>query len=248
MSTPFSPAIIEEFTQKLTLAKQEKVDFEFYPYSSLSNIYHLNKLLHGVVDNFEELLIGKSVMDIGTADGDMSLYAEYIGAKDVTVIEYSPTNYNNLKGLYFLRDHFKNDTKIIECDIDTQQWPALKPVDFTFFLGILYHLKNPLYCLENLAKVTRTAVFSSRVFDTMSQFRNASFTEEQVAYLWKPAEVNNDDTNWWCFSEAAMRLALERTGWKIIKAVRVDNFVHQSEPVGMEKDGRYFIYAESLVA
>lgn len=248
MSTSDYSHKLQEFKKKLEDAKSQKVDFEFYPYSSLSNVFHLNKLLTGVVGSFEELLVGKSVMDIGTADGDMSLYAEYIGAKDLTVIEYSPTNYNNLKGLYFLKDHFKNKMNIIECDIDTQQWPRMDPVDFTFFLGILYHLKNPLYCLENLARVTKSAVFSSRVFDKIPRLSNVSYANEQIAYLWKPAEVNNDDTNWWCFTEASMRLALERTGWKIITATRVDSWEGTSEPTGMEKDGRYFIYAVSLIA
>lgn len=238
----------EAFTKKLDSAKKEPVDFSFYPYSSLSNVFHLNKLLSGHLDRFEELFVGKTLLDIGTADGDMALYANEIGAKHITVIEHSPTNFNNLKGLYFLKEYFKSNMDIIECDIDSQQWPDIEPVDFAFFLGILYHLKNPIHCLESLARVTKSAVFSSRVFDKMPNVRGFTFSEDQLAYLWRPAEVNNDDTNWWCFTENGMKLALERSGWKIIKTARVDSSVGTAEPIGMEKDGRFFIYAESIIA
>src|SRR6185437_3180823 len=56
--------------------------------------------------------------------------------------------------------------------------------DLIFFLGILYHLKNPFYALESLAKVTRHMLISTRVAKLSPAGR--SMRDLPVAYLLHP--------------------------------------------------------------
>jgi len=61
-----------------------------------------------------------------------------------------------------------------------------------------------------------------------------------------PLESNNDNTNWWVLSEAAVKTVLERSGWRILTAQRMDQVVGAAEPADPKKDGRLFLSAHSM--
>ena len=83
-----------------------------------------------------------------------------------------------------------------------------------FFLGILYHLKNPFLVMETLSKVARHRLVSTQVARFIPH--GQPIHEIPVAYLLYPTESNNDSTNYWTFSEAGLLRLFDRTGWDVL--------------------------------
>ena len=59
-----------------------------------------------------------------------------------------------------------------------------------FFLGVLYHLPNPLLALERVAEVTSDLLILETVVDMVGVGRPA-------AAFYPDRELNDDPTNWW---------------------------------------------------
>ena len=53
--------------------------------------------------------------------------------------------------------------ELVELDLDRPFQLPGGPYDFTFFLGTLYHLRNPFHVLEELAKRTAFCFLSTRI-------------------------------------------------------------------------------------
>ncbi|MEP6717014.1 MAG: DUF1698 domain-containing protein [Terriglobia bacterium] len=98
-------------------------------------------------------LRGKRVLDIGAASGWNSFEAERRGAE---VVAIDCVEYEELTVVKQLRE-----SKIEYAVIDIEE---LTPerfgfFDFVLFFGVLYHLRHPLYALENVCAVTRGVAF-----------------------------------------------------------------------------------------
>lgn len=140
-----------------------------------------------------------------------------------------------------MSEHFGKDTSIHEVDLDTQ-FNLTQKYGLVFFLGILYHLKNPFCALEKLAISSRFAFVSTKI----ARFAGPGGPEiedYQLAYLLDSDECNNDSTNFWVFSESGLKMLFKRTGWSIRDFMIVGSA--ESEPASMEKDGRAFCFLES---
>ncbi len=109
--------------------------------------------------------------------------------------------------------------------------------DLIFFLGILYHLKNPFFVLESLSKVTRYLLISTRVARFAPQ--GEPVKDLPIAYLLHPEETNNDSTNYWIFSETGLMRLFERTGWDVLISRNVGD-TQTSDPARPDRDERCF--------
>jgi hypothetical protein len=110
-------------------------------------------------------------------------------------------------------------------------------------LGILYHLKNPLYVLERLAMHTRYCVLSTRVARYFPNDQPMP-QDQPIAYLLGAEELNRDDSNFWIFSHAGLKRLIERTHWKILGYASA-GAVRHSTPVDPQRDERVFCLLES---
>src|SRR4029079_1168104 len=127
---------------------------------------------------------------------------------------------------------FNSGVEILETDLDSQFKLPAERYELAFFLGILYHLKNPYLALESLARQARYAFISTRVtrFNVAAGAEgpqvNSSRIELRdatVAYLAEPSETSSDVTSFWMCSEAALRRILKRRGWDILDFMTVGN-------------------------
>lgn len=233
-----------QFGEKLDRLKASlgPQDFEWYRYGSLSNWVHLEKLLTG--EN-RELAEGKPILDIGCADGDMAFFLESAGY-EVTAIDYPVTNHNHMAGVRKLRDALGSRVEILAMDIDTQfQLPA-KDYGLALILGAIYHLKNPLYLLEKTSKHARRTMLSTRIArrfpGVKDDLRNVS-----GAYLLGSCELNQDNSNYWIFTEAGFRQMLARSNWDVLDLKTFGN-TEASDPIHADHDERVFCYAQSRYA
>jgi tRNA (mo5U34)-methyltransferase len=240
------------YAEKLVTRKHELAPMEFwYPYQSMGNFEHLDLLLTGVNRNLFRDITTKRAAEIGAADGDMSFFFEREGW-DMTIIDNPPTNWNGLKGARLFKESTGSSVKIVEMDLNSQ-FALEDRYDIVFFLGILYHLRNPFYALEELSRSTRYAFLSTRIMQWSGPLESGGEKPEKpprlledlpVAYLLGPAECNNDSTNYWIFSDAGLKRILDRTQWNIRDYCIVGD-TNEADPFTNEHDARAFCLVES---
>ena len=211
-----------------------QVDFPWYPYDTLANLQHLEPIL--TPELMRLFGPGRRLADIGTADGDFAFFLESVGNR-CDVYDNPPTNMNGMRGIHALKTALGSNIGVNALDLD-QQFTIGGRYDAVFFLGILYHLKNPFYVLERLAAVSSHLFLSTRVA------RRFTPTGEDVSglaasYLVGPTELNGDATNFWIFSETGLRRLIDRTGWDVLGFRTLGDTVG-SLPNSNEHDERAF--------
>ena len=231
-----------EFNELLSdIRDQAQVDFKWYPYGTLNNFIHLEPIfqkfpLESLTSN------SRRVLDIGGADGDLAFFMESLGYQ-VDFVDNAPTNMNNLQAVRYTAKQLGSHIGIHNIDLDTQfSLPNDQTLDLIFFLGILYHLKNPFYVLEQLAKSSRHLLLSTRVIQFLPDGR--SVRDSTLAYLVSPSETNNDASNFWMFTVDGLKLICERAGWNVISIYTVGD-TSASNPRDQEHDERAFVLLKS---
>ena len=214
----------------------------WYPYSTLHNVALLEKLSATAGLHLMDLCRGAhgKVADIGAADGDLAFFLERQGLS-VDVIDNEYTNFNGLEGAKTLKDALNSSVIIRSVDLDSQFSLTGQKYDVIFFLGTLYHLKNPYFVLESLARKTKYCFVSTRIAKQTADGQPLS--SYPLAYLLGPQECNNDDTNFWIFSDQGLKRLIDRTGWNLLSYVTIGDTA-SSTPADPERDERAFCLLE----
>jgi tRNA (mo5U34)-methyltransferase len=250
----------EAVTFKQTLSEVklsvEAPDFPWYPYGSLDNFWILNEFLREPHRDLMALASGGRVLDIGAADGEMSFLMAHLGCQ-VDIVDHAPTNFNSLRGARALAAHFNNGVRVFDADLDNHFALPEPNYSLGFFLGILYHLKNPYLVLDRLAQRCQWLLISTRVVaHNRGPERSATDTErglneQQVtlrgipaAYLVDADECNRDATNFWMFTAAGVERLAHRTGWDVLESKSFGD-LEQSNPQDAAHDERYFALLKS---
>jgi tRNA (mo5U34)-methyltransferase len=214
----------------------------WYPYRTLNHVEDLEKLASTAGLGLLELCRGPygKVADIGCADGDLAFFLERQGFS-VDVIDNEYTNFNHLEGVRILKAALNSSVVIQSIDLDSQFSLTGEKYDAIFFLGTLYHLKNPFYVLENLGRITKYCFVSTRIAKQTCD--GQSLSRYPLAYLLAPQECNNDDTNFWVFSDYGLKRLIDRTGWNLLSYVTIGDTA-SSTPADPERDERAFCLLE----
>jgi len=222
-----------EFAKVLKDARaRAHADFEWYRYDSLSNLVPMSEMLD---EEHLKLAREKGLLDVGCGDGDLAFLFERLGC-EVVAIDHPGPNHNGMRGVRRLKETLGSKVEIREVDLDSQFTPLERRFGLTLFLGALYHVKNPFYILETLAKCSEYCLMSTRIarrFPGMGRIaENAS-----AAYLLDANELNADDSNFWIFSEAALRRLLKRTRWQVCSFRNLGDTAN-SDATSIEHDER----------
>jgi 2-polyprenyl-3-methyl-5-hydroxy-6-metoxy-1,4-benzoquinol methylase len=219
-----------------------RVESFWYPYRTLTNIHTLEQVC--AVAGLDLLQVCRGphgrIADIGAGDGDLAFFFEKMGFT-AEIIDNEYTNFNRLQGARVLKEVMNSSVEIQSVDLDSQFALPDKKYDIVFFLGTLYHLKNPFFVLEKLARVTTRCFLSTRVAKRTSDGQNLS--PYPVAYLLAPQECNNDDTNFWIFTDEGLKRIADRTGWKVVSYITVGETKY-STPADPDHDERAFCLLE----
>lgn len=246
MDTNFSKYLhkAEEFIKNLKQVK-DKINLTkgWYPYPIMSNIFAIDQLLTGENRNFFSTITSNSLfLDIGSADGDLAFFWEKMGF-NMHILDFAQTNYNDLEGARTLKKALHSNATIIESNID-DQFKLESEYKVVFALGLLYHLKNPIYFLQKLACHAEYLFLSTRVTCFLPDGKT-NVKDIAVAYLLSPRECNNDPTNYWIFSHEGLKRVLKRSGWQILDFTTFGS-KGNSTPQDNDRDERAFIFAKRI--
>jgi tRNA (mo5U34)-methyltransferase len=221
------------------LKSQLDPKFPWYPYHTLPNLLHVDSLVSPAMDQL--FVPPQKFADIGAADGDLAFYLESMGY-ECDIYDNGPTNMNGLRGAKKIKAALNSRVEIFECDIDSQ-FNIEGPYNLIFFLGILYHLKNPFFALEKLSYVSSYMFISTKIA-RFFQPGGEDVSGIPSAYLVAPDETNNDPTNFWIFSDRGLKRIIERSGWSLI-GYRTTGDIALSNPRDDDHDERAFALLKS---
>lgn len=175
---------------------------------------------HRVVSRLRlpQSLVGKSVLDIGAWDGFYSFECARRGAARVLATDsfsWSGESWGSKQGFLLARDALNLNGIVDDRDIDVMEISPERVggvFDLVLFLGVLYHLRDPISAIERVASVCGGLLI----------------LETEIALEWVPwaaarvypsRELNEDDTNWYAYNIKALTGLLRRAGFKEIRVV-----------------------------
>jgi tRNA (mo5U34)-methyltransferase len=157
-------------------------------------------------------LSGLSVLDVGAWDGFFSFEAERrLAARVVACDHYvwHGTGWSTGQGkapFLLARAALKSRVEDLDLDVMDLSPDRIGTFDVVLFLGVLYHLPNPVLALERVASVTAKLLIVETVVDMVGIPRPA-------AAFYPGQELNDDPTNWWGPNHAAVVSMLSTVGF-----------------------------------
>ena len=137
-------------------------------------------------------LAGLSVLDIGAWNGFFSLAAKRRGAARVLATDSHCWDHPHYRG----RETLELCAAELELEIETRHLdPTTLPAglgrfDLVLFLGVFYHLRDPLPVMDALGEVTGRCLLLETHQDALEQPR-------PMMVFYPGREMNEDETNWW---------------------------------------------------
>jgi tRNA (mo5U34)-methyltransferase len=154
-------------------------------------------------------LSGKRVLDIGSANGCMSLECERRGAAEVIglnprdVPDWGDRRLREAVGA--TRTHFKLGSAY---DLNPE---VLGEFDTVLFCGVLYHLRYPMLAIDNIRRVATGDVFiETHVSDSGLPRKDRDIP---LWRFYRRDELNGDESNWFGPNIAAVVQAFESAGF-----------------------------------
>jgi tRNA (mo5U34)-methyltransferase len=179
--------------------------FEVYPGvitpGSYDPTFMWNKL--GLADACE----GKRALDVGPSDGFFSKRLAERGA-EVTALDYRPKDghgfgvMERLSGLTF--EYIVGN--ILDLNVD-----QFGTFDIVLFLGVLYHLPDPMRGLHAVRQVSSDAMFLETWYEP------DLFPDVPVARYWRANSANNDPTNFWSPNRLCVLDMLHDAGFDVVR-------------------------------
>jgi tRNA (mo5U34)-methyltransferase len=190
-------------------------------------------------------LSGQSVLDIGAWDGFFSFAAERAGAERVVALDYfcwyssddppsvpgfgtSEEVLPGRAGFDLARRVLGSRVEPVVADFTTTDLAALGTFDVVLFLGVLYHLEDPLGALRRLRAVTRRVALIETAAVAIPQHPEASLWE-----FYPFDELQGDPTNWWAPTTQAAVGACRAAGFTDVEVLQgpPDGFAESSDIV-----------------
>ncbi len=160
-------------------------------------------------------LDGKRVLDVGAWDGFYSFEMERRGADVLATDSFSwgGGGWGTKDGFDLARGALGSHVRDLWIDPrDLQPEKVGGTFDVVLFLGVLYHLRDPMPVLERLRSVTGELL----VVETET---GMLLTHRPAAEFFPGMELNADPTNWWAPNPAAMVGMLRAVGYRSVQVV-----------------------------
>ena len=156
-------------------------------------------------------LAGRSVIDIGAWNGFFSFEAKRRGAKRVLATDSFTWTHPGFRG----RETFDLARHALNLDIEAQLVdimdlsPEVGQFDAALFLGVFYHLRDPIDGLLRAASVARDLLIVETHMDGLE-------SSKRTMILYAGTELGGDATNWWGPNIACVAGLLRAAGFPVI--------------------------------
>ena len=190
--------------------------FEFPSGERASGVKSLDLLQREAEVAFRHPVAGKTVLDIGAWDGFFSFEAERSGASRVLATDHfcwSGAGWGRRQG--FAHAQFNSAVGWADIDVPDLDPERLGKFDVVLFRGVLYHLKDPMRCLEVVSRMVSECL----VVETESACDDYPFP---VARYCPDDELNADRTNFWVPNFLCLKGMLGDCGFSRIERVHTD--------------------------
>ena len=154
-------------------------------------------------------LHGRTVLDVGAWDGFFSFEAERRGAARVVATDrfsWGGPGWGTKDGFDLAREALGSHVEAVEVDVMDLDPARLGTFDVVLFLGVLYHMRDPLGALERVAAVTGDLLVVETEVGMLLHRRPA-------AAFYPGVELAGDETNWWAPNPAAVIGMLHTVGF-----------------------------------
>jgi tRNA (mo5U34)-methyltransferase len=208
-----------------------------------------------------EDLSGRTVLDVGAYDGFYSFAAERRDAARVVALDHFVWLNDLANSRIDFATQYMTEGKVPEGtplpgkagfdaahDIlgsrvesvvgDFMHYPLdeLGQFDLVLYLGIVYHMEDPLRAMRRVFEVTGDlAIIESETVQL------AGFEDRAVAEFFPGDELNGDPTNWWVPNEAALVGLARAAGFAAVEVV--DLSIQPTDESGRISRGRITIHA-----
>jgi tRNA (mo5U34)-methyltransferase len=196
-------------------------------------------------------LSGAEVLDIGCNGGFYSIEMKRRGARRVLGIDVDDR--------YLSQARFAATTLEMEIEFEKRSVYEVEQIagqfDYVFFMGVFYHLRYPLFALDQVVKKIRPE--GRLVFQSMLRGSDELKTWKEDYLFWEtkmfrdpayPAmyfvehSYANDQTNWWIPNRAAAEGVLRSSGLKIVDHPEPETWI--CTPATTMRDGEYILDLE----
>ena len=161
---------------------------------------------------------GRSVIDIGSWNGFFAFEAKRLGAKRVIATDsfvWTHPDWRGRETFDLARECLALDIEAVE--IDPTALPGLlEPAEIVLFLGVFYHLFDPIDVLN------RVAALASEVL-IVETHQDMQFLSRPAMAFYPHDELNADTTNWWAPNPACM--------YQLLRAKGFETVLYQSHPI-----------------
>jgi tRNA (mo5U34)-methyltransferase len=173
-------------------------------------------------------LSGLRVLDIGTRDGFFAFECERRGA-DVVAIDYMPPEET---GFLVARELLGSRVEFVQENVYELSHERYGGFDLVLFLGVLYHLRDPMLALDSIWDVARgrliveTQVIDEALLTSSGEFKRLEDLNPELASMplmqfYPGAALNSDSTCVWAPNEACLSAMLEETGFEVESQLRI---------------------------
>jgi tRNA (mo5U34)-methyltransferase len=104
--------------------------------------------------------------------------------------------------------------KSVVADFTTMDLDALGQFDVSLYLGVLYHMHDPFFCLKRLAKVTKQLA----IIETEA-IRVPGLEQFPLWEFYEGSELNADVNNWWAPSQTGLLAMCRAAGFSRVEAL-----------------------------
>jgi tRNA (mo5U34)-methyltransferase len=194
-------------------------------------------------------LHGASVLDIGCNGGFYSIEMKRRGAGRVLGVD--------IDDRYLNQARFAAETLGLQIEFEKRSVYDIGALagqfDYVLFMGVFYHLRYPLWALDNLIK----KVGGKLIFQTMVRGSEEVIPCEKDYSFWTkdiffdpdfPAmyfiedRYSGDPTNWWIPNRGAVEAMLRSSGLKIVSHPEAETWI--CEPSQVRRHGLYIVDLE----
>jgi tRNA (mo5U34)-methyltransferase len=165
-------------------------------------------------------LQGKTVLDVGACDGYFSFAAERMGAERVVALDSVVWQKRSKDPFEIARRRLQSNVEDVELEVLDISPETVGMFDVVLFLGVLYHMRDPMAALEAVASVTKDLL----VVETLADM---TWSPRKAVAFYPGNYLGGDHSNWWGPNQAAAVAMIEEFGFKEVQIVRKATISHR---------------------